>query len=189
MPRQARFVQVGKLHHVTQRGNYRQNIFFERVVYLKYINENAKKYGMSIYAYCLMDNHIHFIVKPKNREALAKVFRVTHQRYSFYINKRLELYGHRWQSRYYSCVVLGSHVKKAIRYVELNPVRARMVKFAWEYSWSSVRAHMGTDYKIIELSDISDVLDVPSWKKYLMEEESQKELKQLRDSTLQGESI
>ena len=93
MPRQARIVMPGNLHHVTQRGNYRQDIFFEdqdRVVYLKYLNKNANQYDLDIYAYCLMDNHVHFIVKPNDYNSLAKVFIVTHQKYSLYINSRLE---------------------------------------------------------------------------------------------------
>ena len=144
MPRQARIVLSGYLHHVTQRGNYRQNIFFEdqdRVVYLKYFNENAQKYGVQVYAFCLMDNHVQFIVKPLAENSLAKTFRVTHQRYSLYLNNRLKQFGHRWQSRFYSCVLLGEHIAKAIRYVERNPVRAGMVQVPWQYVWSSARAH------------------------------------------------
>lgn len=189
MPRQARLVWPGKLHHVTQRGNYRQNIFYEdqdRIIYLKYIDENAKKYGVKIYAFCLMDNHVHFIVKPDENDSLARAFRVTHQKYSLYINKRLNEYGHRWQSRYYSCVLMGSHIAKAIRYVENNPVRARMVEMPWNYPWSSARAHLGKEYKIITLANIREHIATASWKKYLTIGEDEGELKYLRQSTLQG---
>ena len=102
MPRQSRIVMPGKLHHVTQRGNYRQNVFYDdqdRAVYLRHIDQNAKKYGVKIYAFCLMSNHVHFIVKPENRDSLAQTFRVTHQKYALYLNKRLKEFGHRWQSR------------------------------------------------------------------------------------------
>jgi putative transposase len=191
MPRQARIVLSGYLHHVTQRGNYRQNIFFEdqdRVVYLKYLNENAQKYGVQIYAFCLMDNHVHFIVKPLAKDSLAKSFRVTHQRYSLYLNNRLKQFGHRWQSRFYSCVLLGEHIAKAIRYVERNPVRAGMVQVPWQYAWSSARARLGKEYKIITLSDIDDECHVSSWKNYIAEEDRQEDMLDIRQSTQQGKA-
>ena len=126
MPRCARIVWPGELHHITQRGNYRQNVFYEkqdRVVYLKYLEENARKYGLKVYAFCLMDNHVHFIVKPEARDSLAKALRVTHQRYALYLNKRLKEYGHRWQSRYYSCVLMGSHIARG-RYAMLRIIQS-----------------------------------------------------------------
>ncbi len=189
MPRQARFVLPGHLHHVTQRGNYRRNIFFEdqdKAVYLKYINEYAEQYGTQIYAYSLMDNHVHFIVRPHTVDSLARTFKVTHQKYSLYLNKRLKEYGHRWQARFYSCVVLGSHIPKAIRYVEQNPVRAGMVDVPWKYAWSSARAHLGKEYRIITLADITEYVKVDSWKEFLMSQDDPEELKLLRVSTDQG---
>jgi putative transposase len=189
MPRQARIVLPGKLHHVTQRGNFQQNVFFDdqdRAVYLKYVNDNAQKYEVQIYAFCLMDNHVHFIVKPSRPDSLAAAFRVSHQKYSLYLNQRLKEHGHRWQSRYYSCVVLGEHIQRVFRYVERNPVRAKIVKYPWHYSWSSARAHLGENYKIIMLADIKEYVGVPSWKEYLLQDESEKDLSLLRTSTLQG---
>jgi len=189
MPRQARIVIPGELHHITQRGNYRQNVFLEdqdRIVYLKYLNEQAKKHHLDIFAYCLMDNHVHFIVRPHDSNALAKTFRVAHQKYSLYLNRRLGQHGHRWQARYYSCVVLGSHIPKAVRYVELNPVRARIVNKPWHYPWSSTKAHLGEKYQVIALADIREFLNVPCWKEYLLAEEDEHDLKELRESTRQG---
>src|SRR3989338_3236402 len=87
MPRCARIVIQGYLYHITQRGNYKQNIFEEDrdcVIYLKLIQEYSKKYGVEMYAYCLMDNHVHFIAKPRHEESLARTFCVAHQRYSHY---------------------------------------------------------------------------------------------------------
>ena len=191
MPRQARIVLSGYLHHVTQRGNYRQNIFFEdqdRVVYLKYFNENAQKYGVQVYAFCLMDNHVHFIVKPLAENSLAKTFRVTHQRYSLYLNNRLKQFGHRWQSRFYSCVLLGEHIAKAIRYVERNPVRAGMVQVPWQYVWSSARAHLGKKYKIITITDIEEDYHIGSWKNYIANEDIQEDMINIRQSTQQGKA-
>ena len=192
MSRQARIVLPGQLYHVTQRGNFRQRIFFDdqdRVMYLKYIQENASMYKMDIYAYCLMDNHVHFIVKPTHEHSLAYAFRVTHQQYSLYLNKRLNQFGHRWQSRFYSCLLLGTHISKAIRYVERNPVRAGMVKKPWQYSWSSTRAHLGQSYKIITLANISDYIEVFSWREYLSQEEGREDIDNLRKGTMQGKAF
>jgi len=141
---------------------------------------------MQIYAFCLMDNHVHLIVKPDKKNSLAKALRVTHQRYALYLNKRLTEHGHCWQSRYYSCVVFGTHILKAIRYVENNPVRAGIVSVPWGYPWSSARAHFGKQYKIISLADIREYIKAPSWRKYLMVEDDKEDIYYLRQSTLQG---
>lgn len=192
MARLARVVLPGHLYHVTQRGNFRQKVFFDdqdRVVYLKYLEEYAIKYYLNIYAFCLMDNHVHFIVKPNNENSMAYAFRIAHQKYSLYLNKRHEQFGHRWQSRFYSCLLLEGHVKKAIRYVERNPVRAGMVERPGDYVWSSARAHLGKSYKIITLSDISGYIQVSSWKAYLCEFEDNEDLANIRQGTLQGKAF
>ncbi len=189
MPRSARVVIPGYLYHITQRGNYKQNIFEEDrdcVIYLKLIQEYSKKYAVEMYAYCLMDNHVHFIAKPKREESLARTFCVAHQRYSHYFHKKRGIRGHLWQERFYSCILHGSHLKHAIRYVENNPVRARLVGQAWDYHWSSAKAHLGQIYKIIELSDMREYIDFSSWREYLQEKENDEELKQIRKMTLKN---
>ena len=189
MPRYARIVIPGYLYHITQRGNYKQNIFEEDrdcVIYLKLIQEYSKKYGVEMYAYCLMDNHVHFIAKPRHEESLARTFCVAHQRYSHYFHKKRGIRGHLWQKRFYSCILHGSHLKQAVRYVENNPVRANLAAHPCDYHWSSVKAHLGLAYKIIELSDIREYISFSSWKEYLLEEEKDEELKQIRKMTLKN---
>ena len=189
MPRYARIAIPGYLYHITQRGNYKQNIFEEDqdcVIYLKLVQEYSKKYGVEIYAYCLMDNHVHFIAKPRHEESLARTFCVAHQRYSHYFHKKRGIRGHLWQERFYSCILHGSHLKQAVRYVENNPVRANLAAHPWDYHWSSVKAHLGLAYKIIELSDIREYINCSSWKEYLLEEEKDEELKQIRKMTLKN---
>ena len=189
MPRYARIVIPGYLYHITQRGNYKQNIFEEDrdcVIYLKLIQEYSKKYGVEIYAYCLMDNHVHFIAKPRHEESLARTFCVAHQRYSHYFHKKRGIRGHLWQERFYSCILHGSHLKQAVRYVENNPVRANLAAHPLGYHWSSAKAHLGLAYKIIELSDIREYINCSSWKEYLLEEEKDEELKQIRKMTLKN---
>jgi putative transposase len=157
MPRKARIVLEGVAHHITQRGNYRQNIFEDdedKKVYLEFICKYAKDYDLKIYAFCLMTNHVHFIGIPKNSDSLAFTFKYSHMRYSQYFNKKHKRVGHLWQGRFFSCPLGEKHLAQAMRYVERNPVRTRMVKYPWEYLWSSAGVHSGvvqgkkgSDYK------------------------------------------
>lgn len=92
MPRTAKLVVPNYVYHITQRRNYRQNIFQydeDRLRYLSWIDEYGKKYNLLLFAYCLMDNHVHFIAIPRKEEFLAKVFSITHVRYSHYVNKNM----------------------------------------------------------------------------------------------------
>jgi len=91
MPRAARVVFEGVVHHITQRGNYRQNIFedsADRKKYIEFVSEYSRKYQMKIYAFCLMSNHVHFIAAPLRRDSLAMTFKYANMRYSSYFNKR-----------------------------------------------------------------------------------------------------
>ena len=174
MPRQARIVVPSTPHHITQRGNYQQKVFDHENPYKRYCewaNEYALEYDLKILAYCLMDNHVHFIVVPKEEPDLAKVFKTTHMKHSYYMNKQRGVKGHLWQGRFYSCILDDIHLYRAIRYIENNPIRAKIVKNAWEYKWSSASDHAGSrergpiklvNYKAIKLKD---------WRDYLKEDD------------------
>ena len=151
MPRRARVVFEGVVHHITQRGNYRQNVFeddSDKRKYVEFIREYSEKYGMKIYAYCLMSNHVHFIAAPVKEDSLAMTFKYVNMRYSSYFNKNNRRSGHLWQGRFYSCPLQFEHALEALRYVERNPVRAKMVELPWEYEWSSAREHVGFNAEI-----------------------------------------
>ena len=189
MTRQARFVLPGHLHHVTQRGNYRQNVFKDhqdRIYYLKLINHYAKEYNNDLYAYCLMTNHIHFIIKPQQQKSLAQIFCRAHQQYSLYYHKKNGIHGHLWQERFYSCLLEGSHIPAAIKYVECNPVRANLAKHAWDYPWSSTNFHLGKKYNIVHLSDIRPYVTADNWKEFLDQKQSDKEIDAIRQATNKG---
>jgi putative transposase len=159
MPRLARAIAVGCAHHVTQRGNNRQDVFFvdeDRDVYLRLLAEQAGKCGLEVLGYCLMTHHVHLVAIPHAEEALAKAVGRTHFRYSQYINRVHKRCGHLWQGRFYSCALDGRHLWLALKYVELNPVRARLCRRAWRYGWSSAAAH--TDERAR-----SDLLNLPWW--------------------------
>jgi len=186
MPRTARIIIPGFIYHVTQRGNNRQDIFFndnDYILYLKRIAEYSNDLEVKIYAYCLMKNHVHFIVEPKHEYSLAKMFRAVNMRYAKYYQRKTNSSGHVWQGRYFSCLLQGQHLREAVRYVDLNPVRANIVIKPWQYSWSSARAHLGKEYKWIKLSDINNILDVGDWKEYLLMKEDDEFLKKIRKLT------
>jgi putative transposase len=145
MPRHLRAVEPGFAHHVTQRGVDRQKVFFntgDRNTYLELLKENLTQTDVTVFAYCLMTNHVHWIVVPQTEDSLAILFRRVHGRYAQYLNARRGRTGHLWQNRYFSCLVAPSRLHGAIRYVELNPVRAGLVRSPGDYRWSSAPAHL-----------------------------------------------
>jgi len=140
MPRTARIVVPGAWHHVTQRGNNRQDVFFveeDRHVYLEMLREQGQRFGFQLIGYCLMTNHVHLIGVPEEEDSLAKAIGRCHWRYTQYVNGLHGRSGHLWQNRFHSCTCDEAYGLNALAYVELNPVRARMVRRAWEYPWSS----------------------------------------------------
>ena len=146
MPRNARQVIPGIAHHVTQRGTNRQEVFrnkVDRQVYLDLVRDNVEDAGVRVGAWCLMTNHLHFVVVPERGDSLAVLFRRVQGRYSQYFNARYRRTGHLWQARFYSCVLSPRHLAVALRYVEFNPVRAGMTGSPEEYPWSSCGAHVG----------------------------------------------
>ena len=112
--------------------------------------------GVRILAYCLMSNHIHLVAVPENEGSLAICMQRVHGRYAQYLNARRQRAGHLWQNRYFSCPLDEQHLWTALRYVELNPVRAGMVALPWEHRWSSAAAHVGG-------RDASRTLDLQFW--------------------------
>ena len=146
MARLARIVIPGVPHHVTQRGNRRMVVFdddFDRQLYLSLFQRYRQVHGLDVWAYCLMSNHVHWIVVPRHENSLACCFRDTHTAYAAAVNKRRSENGHLWQGRFFSCPLDESHVWSAVRYVERNPVRARMISRAEDHRWSSAPAHCG----------------------------------------------
>jgi putative transposase len=175
MARIARVVAPGYPHHVIQRGNRRMDVFFSDDDYLTYITLLKKaslRYSVDIWAYCLMTNHAHFIAVPEKADSLARCFSDVHVRYTRMINKRQEWKGHLWQARFGSNVLDENYLRAAVRYVERNPVRAGIVKNAWEYPWSSAALHVGIT-KHDELVSGDEVLRqiIGNWKKYLRQAE------------------
>ena len=193
MPRIARVVAVGLPHHITQRGNYRQPVFLDdddRECYLSLLQKYGNKYGLTTLAYCLMSNHIHLIAVPEHEDTLARALNTAHMRYSQYFNKKLNVSGHLWQGRFYSCVLDETHLIAAAGYVEKNPVRAGTVAKPWEWKWSSAMEHIGGngDHAQLELGDLLDIAGTTcnGWKKYLDTAESKEDLDKIRQCSRSG---
>ncbi len=146
MPRIPRIVCAGVPHHVTQRGNRRAPVFYtagDRKAYLRLLCEYAGKYAVQVLAYSLMTNHVHLVVVPETNDGLHRMFKPLNMRHAQRVNRARGWNGHLWQGRFFSSMLDDRYLWTAIRYVELNPVRAQLVDRAEEYRWSSAAAHCG----------------------------------------------
>jgi putative transposase len=158
MARLARIVVPGLPHHVTQRGNRRERVFFEdgdHLRYLAFLAEGQRKSGTAIWAYCLMPNHVHVVAVPSHADGLRALFAEAHRRYAAFVNGRAGWTGHLWQGRYGSVVMDDDHLASAIRYVSLNPVRAGLVARAQDWPYSSVGAHLaGRNDAVVDVAPV-----------------------------------
>ena len=169
MARIARVVAPGIPHHVTQRGNRRQPVFFNDSDYQLYIGlmaEWCRRQQVEVWAYCLMPNHVHLVAVPKTRYGLARSIGEAHRRYTSLVNRREGWTGYLWQGRFFSCPLDEPHLLMAVRYIEQNPVRAGLVKQAWRYRWSSAAAHVqGQDDGLVRVEPMLAL--EPAWRDYL----------------------
>ena len=194
MARFARVVAVDVPHHVTQRGNARQVILADdagRVAYLELLRQSSELHRLSLLGYCLMSNHVHLIVVPRTAEALARTLKHTHGRYASYWNAQNSSSGHVWQGRFYSCPLDETHLWRALRYVELNPVRAALVTDAGQWPWSSAAAHCGTGSAaaFLEMDLWRRRWTTAEWRQHLAAGESPADVAALRQYTHTGRPI
>lgn len=163
MPRLARLTIPGLPHHVTQRGNRREPIFFrpeDQRVYLWMLAEQVRRWKVDVWAYCLMPNHMHAILTPSCDQGLARAMGEAHRRYTSFINQRQGWTGHLFQGRFASVVMDEHHLRAAARYVALNPVRAGLVARAEDWRWSSVHAHLaGRDSRLVTVRPLLERID------------------------------
>jgi putative transposase len=146
MSRTSREVVVGCPHHITQRGNNRQQSFFDEQDHITYLNllfRYTQKYDVEVWAYCLMSNHIHILAIPHEEKSFALGIGVTNMTYTQYVNRKYRRVGRFWQNRYFSSVVENENYLWAVaRYVENNPVVAGLSTCAEEFKWSSAKYHL-----------------------------------------------
>jgi putative transposase len=169
MPRLARAVVPDFPHHVTQRGNRRQQTFFcndDYLLYMALIAEWCHRYRVEVWAYCLMPNHVHLIAVPTTPDGLRRAIGEAHRRYTLEVNHREGWRGHLWQGRFASFVMDDRYTLAAARYVELNPIRAGLAACAGDYPWSSARAHLlGHDDNLATVGPL--LARVDNWSAFL----------------------
>ena len=191
MARLARIVIPGLPHHVTQRGNRREQVFFgddDYTAYLDMLRLATQKSESEIWAWCLMPNHVHLIITPSHSDGLRACIANAHRRYAARINARNKWTGHLWQGRFGSVVMDEAHLYNAFAYVSLNPVRAGLVQRAQDWKWSSVRAHLdGIDDGLTTTAPLHERID--NFADYLDRKYTDEDFEALRRSEIVGRPI
>lgn len=169
MARMPRVVVPGYPHHVTQRGNRRMKTFFsdsDYQLYLELLSKYKDDAEVEIWAYCLMPNHTHIVAVPHREDSLASLFRQVHRHYSRHINIRENWRGHLWQERFHSFVMDEQYLMTAVRYVELNPLRAHLCSTLAAWPWSSYHSHVnGIEDGVVTISPMLE--RVSRWDEYI----------------------
>lgn len=192
MPRQARVVFPNIPHHIIQRGNRREDVFFsddDRKQYLEWLKEYCKEQKVEILAYCLMTNHIHLIAVPTTEDGLQKVLKPLHMRYAQKINRERGWKGHFWQGRYFSSPLDGEYLLFTTRYIERNPIRVKKVRKAENYKWSSARGHCGTaqdDILTTKMKWLNKYEGIDNWSQWLSIKEEKEKTDLIRRNTEKG---
>lgn len=150
MPRLARYVLPGQPQHVIQRGNNRSPIFVsddDYACFRHYLHDACQRYGCGIHAWVFMTNHVHLLMTPSANDSIAKTMQSVGRRYVQYFNVTYQRTGTLWEGRYKATLVDSEkYLFTCHRYIELNPVRARMVSHPGEYRWSSYHANAMGEY-------------------------------------------
>ena len=171
MPRPVRLVLPGIPHHVTQRGARREPTFYSDADYARYVallRHGCARAGTAIWAWCLMPNHVHLLLVPSRADGLAAALGPAHRGYAWEINQRQGWCGAFWQGRFGSVPLDEPHLHVCFRYVELNPVRARLAARPEDWRWSSARGHLGlTADPLADLGPGRERID--DWRAFLEE--------------------
>ncbi len=163
----------------------------DRRVYLEILKEQCDKYFLEVAAYCLMTNHIHIVAVPDKEDSLAKAVGRAHLRYTQYINRMHGRSGHLWEGRFYSCAVDERGFWLAAKYVELNPVRAKICRVPWQYEWSSSAAHVGkmAGAELLNLTSWRKMISAKQWQRELAGGIDQSQINRIRLSTHTGRPL
>ena len=189
MPRKPRFAPPNYPLHITQRGNYRQPVFFtdeDRNRFLTLVDQHADDRRVLVHGYALMSNHFHLVVTGREDGAVSRLLQQVTGQYAQYLHGRLNRRGRLWQSRFYSCVLDAHHFLSALAYVDLNPVRARVVDCAVDSAWTSAAAHCGLAAAIpewLELESLHSRVTTAGWRERLGQPEPRGEVAALRRAT------
>ena len=191
MPRQARVVAVGVPHHITRRGNNRQDVFLcdeDRRRFQNLLRDQLEPCAVDVLGWCWMTNHVHLVAIPRRPDSLARLMMRVQSRYAQQHNRRYKRCGHLWHSRFFSCALGREQLLTTLLYVDRNPVRAGLVGEATAFGWSSARSHVGG-------SDAEGLLAWPAleawggctkWEQRLRRAVDADEGRRLREATLSG---
>ena len=145
MPRKPRFFLKGVPCHIVQRGNNREPIFFEKEDYLSYLEwleEALIRYDCALHAYVLMTNHVHLLITTNSKDGISLTMQYIGRHYVPYINHMYDRSGTLWEGRFKASLIDSeTYLLTCMRYIELNPIRANMVKSPGQYRWSSYKGN------------------------------------------------
>jgi len=192
MVRIARVVVPGFPHHITQRGNRRQETFFSDDDYRSYTDVMSQwciRCNVEVWAYCLMPNHVHLIAVPESEDGLRRAIGEAHRRYTLLINRREGWTGHLWQGRFTSFVMDERYLLACTRYIEMNPVRAGLVKDPTDWAWSSAKAHAtGRNDKLVKATPLVEMVG-SNWRDFVASGVSGEEAVEIRGHEKTGRPL
>lgn len=193
MTRIARAIAPEFPHHVVQRGNNKSNIFIDEQdfkTYLELIARHAERSKSGILAYCIMTNHAHLLVKPPETVSLPSMMHGLGQGYALHVHKKYQKTGRLWENRYFSSIVdHEAYLWAVVRYIEQNPVRAKIVTKAEDYPYSSAKAHINGEPDQLLSEAIFDESERKEYIKFVREDTSHEGIKFIQASTRNGRPI
>lgn len=161
MTRPPRLHSPGLLYHVYSRGNNRQKIFMTEVDLKRFIvnlDRFKQRFNFKLYAFCLMPTHFHLLIEVSD-VPLSKIMQVISTAYSMYFNKKYDFVGHVFQGRFKSIIVdKDEYLLQVVRYIHLNPVRARLVKHPGDFQWSSYNDYLGRAPSLVERQEVLNMI-------------------------------
>ena len=193
MSRIARAVAAGFPHHIVQRGNNREDVFFnkkDKGMYLSLLKKYSERWESPILAYCLMSNHVHLLMRPLEEVSMYKMIQGVTLCYTQYINRGYRRSGRLWESRYHSCIVDEDRYLWAVaRYIEQNPVRAKMVKKVEDYPYSSAKAHISGKRDDVLGEELFDERQRRDYAKLIRTDVTEDEMKEIKYYTKTGRPL
>lgn len=193
MPRIARAVAPGFPHHIVQRGNNRENVFFgpeDRAVYLYLLKRYSEKWNTPVNCYCLMTNHVHLLARPSSGESLHKMMQGLTLCYTQHVNRKYGRTGRLWASRYHSTIVdEEAYLWAVARYIEQNPVRAALVETPEVYPYSSAPAHFGIAHDPVLVGDLFHEDQRNDYVEFVKSGISERQVKDIRQSVKTGRPL
>lgn len=192
MPRIARIVVAGHPYHVVQRGNNRQPVFFDdrdRLLYIALLKKYSLECSCKVHAYCIMNNHIHILFIPQFENSLAKAMQKLSLSFTQYINRKYRRTGRLWECRFHSTLVdKEAYLWSVCRYIERNPVRAKLVDKPDQYKWSSAKID-DSEKDIFVKAFWQNPKERKEYLDFLNQPDNKSEIEKIRKSTFSGKPI